>query len=372
MHAVGAEASASGLAVEVTAPRPLYFDPVPLRRFDAFLLVAATTVLITRAILLAAGYPQVGGGHLHIAHVLWGGLLLAFGLTVMMVSLASPVRFWACVIGGVGFGLFIDEVGKFVTRDTNYLYQPAPAIIYGIFLAGYLAVRETLVRRRISSQRAGAIAAHAIADMELGQLSEERRLRVLRILSSVQPTETSQALRQILVTAQPRAARTLDETITQVGTRFHRAIAALAARRRIRRAVFIVMAVQAFWSAVVTIVNFVILLGGANRSTLSVDVAELVGTATQTVLISIGLVLLALHHEQGGLRWIRAGLFVALMYTTLMQFRILPVAAVVNLGAILILLGITGAALHDATRPRGAQPMSADTPRMPTALQVRA
>ena len=46
-------------------------------RFDTFLFAAAATVLITRTYLKLTGYPQVGGhSQLHVAHVLWGGLLL--------------------------------------------------------------------------------------------------------------------------------------------------------------------------------------------------------------------------------------------------------------------------------------------------------
>lgn len=34
-------------------------------------------------LLAVAGYPQVGGGGLHVAHVLWGGLLMGVGLVLM-------------------------------------------------------------------------------------------------------------------------------------------------------------------------------------------------------------------------------------------------------------------------------------------------
>jgi hypothetical protein len=101
-------------------------------RYDTFLFAAAATVLITRAFLMVTGYPKVGGNsQLHAAHVLWGGLLLGVAMSIMMVSVGSGMKFWASLIGGIGFGLFIDEVGKFLTKDVNYFFKPAIAIIYG-------------------------------------------------------------------------------------------------------------------------------------------------------------------------------------------------------------------------------------------------
>src|ERR1700761_6893046 len=94
---------------------------------------AVATVLLTRSFLAAMGYPQVGGSKFHIAHVLWGGLLLTASVITMLALLSPAAKWVAAVLGGVGFGLFIDEVGKFVTKDVNYFYKPAIAIIYVCF-----------------------------------------------------------------------------------------------------------------------------------------------------------------------------------------------------------------------------------------------
>jgi hypothetical protein len=46
------------------------------------LIAFALTVIVTRVFLELAGYPQVGNSVLHIAHAIWGGLLLFVAVLV--------------------------------------------------------------------------------------------------------------------------------------------------------------------------------------------------------------------------------------------------------------------------------------------------
>ncbi|MFI6453197.1 hypothetical protein ACIBF6_16730 [Streptosporangium amethystogenes] len=119
---------------------------------QVFAISGISAVLLTRAYLERAGYPQLGGGSLHIAHVLWGGLLMTVGMGVTLAFLGQAARTWGAVLGGVGFGLFVDEVGKFVTQTTDYFYRPAAGIIYLTFallvvLSQWLKGRTDFSRR---------------------------------------------------------------------------------------------------------------------------------------------------------------------------------------------------------------------------------
>lgn len=98
------------------------------------LLSFAASVSLTRLFLELTGYPQLGNQTLHIAHVLWGGLLLFISSLLMLIYANRWVYRVGAVLAGVGVGLFMDEVGKFITQTNDYFYPPAASIIYVFFL----------------------------------------------------------------------------------------------------------------------------------------------------------------------------------------------------------------------------------------------
>lgn len=103
------------------------------------------TVVVVRLFLQLTGYPQLGGGTLHIAHLLWGGLALFVAVLLVLIWDNPGAMSSAAVLSGIGIGLFIDEVGKFITSSNDYFYPPAAPIIYGFFLLTvliYLFVRQ--------------------------------------------------------------------------------------------------------------------------------------------------------------------------------------------------------------------------------------
>jgi hypothetical protein len=108
-------------------------------------VVFAATVILTRLFLKITGYPQLGNENLHIAHVLWGGLILFVATLIALTFSNSGVYQLVAILSGIGMGLFIDEVGKFITRSNDYFYPPAAPIIYGVFLISvfvYLEIRN--------------------------------------------------------------------------------------------------------------------------------------------------------------------------------------------------------------------------------------
>jgi len=112
----------------------------PVRREGAqtllllVLLSFGASVVLTRLFLQLAGFPQLGGGELHIAHVLWGGLLLFIAALLPLIFANRWVYTAGAILAGLGVGLFIDEVGKFITQANDYFYPAAAPIIYAFFL----------------------------------------------------------------------------------------------------------------------------------------------------------------------------------------------------------------------------------------------
>ncbi len=98
------------------------------------LLSFALSVSLTRLFLQLTGYPQIGSGELHIAHVLWGGLLLFIASLIPLLYANRWALTVSALVNGAGVGLFIDEVGKFITRNNDYFYPAAAPLVYALFL----------------------------------------------------------------------------------------------------------------------------------------------------------------------------------------------------------------------------------------------
>ncbi|NDZ96244.1 hypothetical protein G3I13_04270 [Streptomyces sp. SID6673] len=140
-----------------------------------FLIFAIGTILVTRLYLQLTGYPQVGGGTLHIAHALWGGALMMLALVTGWLFLGATPRIVAVVMGGIGFGLFLDEVGKFVTKDNDYFYGPSAEIMYVLVVLILLISRIVRDVKRPSEAEALANAAAIVADGVAHGLPHRRR-----------------------------------------------------------------------------------------------------------------------------------------------------------------------------------------------------
>jgi hypothetical protein len=148
---------------------------------DTFFVCAIATILIIRLQLWATNYPKLGGGKLHIAHLLWGGVGMLASIVILLSFIGRGRRRFAAILGGIGFGFFIDEIGKFVTSDNDYFFKPAAGIIYIVFILLFLIIRELGWRRQFSPQECLANAMSLLSESSFRKLGhdEERMARGL-------------------------------------------------------------------------------------------------------------------------------------------------------------------------------------------------
>ena len=149
--------------------------------FNVFFGSAIITVLGIRAFLAITNYPQLGGNGLHIAHMLWGGLFMLASIISLLYFHGFRVKFASAFLAGIGFGFFIDEIGKFITSNNDYFYQPAAMLIYVIFvllwavfawLAKYVAVKpQELAIDTFSKLRDGMI--YGISDKDKATITNQ-------------------------------------------------------------------------------------------------------------------------------------------------------------------------------------------------------
>lgn len=157
--------------------------PIKRQNSENYLLLTllsfAISVATTRLFLEITGYPQIGSGSLHIAHVLWGGLLLFIAALLPIIFANRWVYVFNALLAGVGVGLFIDEVGKFITQNNDYFYPPAAPIIYAFFLIivlVYLQVRKSPTKDPRSEFYQALDALEEVLDHDL----DENELKDLR------------------------------------------------------------------------------------------------------------------------------------------------------------------------------------------------
>lgn len=173
-------------------PRYLYRNDRSGELLELFLVAAISSVLLVRFLLTLTGYPQLSTSELHVAHMLPGGVLMVAALVLTMAFLGNRVQRLASVIGGIGFGLFIDELGKYVTHDNNYFFQPTVALIYLVFVIMFLMFRSLSNRQRRFSKEEHLL--NALNMLEEAVINELDRPELKRVLANLHRSDPNHPL----------------------------------------------------------------------------------------------------------------------------------------------------------------------------------
>jgi hypothetical protein len=332
------------------------------RLLEDFIVAGVAAILVIRFFLALTGFPQLGGKGLHIAHMLWGGLLMLVSLVLLVALLGRWIQQIAAILGGIGFGTFIDELGKFITSDNNYFFQPTIALIYMIFVLLFLSAREIVARAAFSQREivanaldqvkevvlqngAPSTAANAAIDAEL--------VRQLRASGSSEPlvVALTDALQRV-ENAPVRPPSQLERLAARISAGYWRLIGSR------QFATLVILGCVAY--ALITAVFLVLALRAppphplAVRRLTFVEVCLTLTAAVSAALILIG-VLVFPRSRLHAYRWFRRAILVAILLEQVFLFYILQLAAMVGLVVNLAVLATLNYLIHEELRRGGHQ-----------------
>lgn len=292
---------------------------------DTFLVSSVATVLVIRLQLWITNYPQLGGGKLHIAHLLWGGLLMLVAIGLQLSLVGRGWRRLAAVLGGIGFGFFIDEVGKFVTSDNDYFFKPSAAIIYITFICLYFVARWVRARRGFTEPEYLANALDVYSDAAIGNFDVREKQETLRLLRLAGDHPLAPGLRKLVADTPAIPASTPARSARAAAV--HRYYERVCRARWFRRVVVGIFVL--FGAAIVAALLLVPLaallhaLGVHVRLVLKLTVAQAGESASYVVaaiLVWVGLLRLRAGRRLDGYRMLDRALLVQLLIGQIFAF----------------------------------------------------
>ncbi len=280
----------------------------PIRKFDFvqklewFLIAAVVMILVIRTQLWLTNYPQLGGSGLHIAHLLYGGIFMAVAIWISLIYLNRRAASVAAILGGIGFGFFIDELGKFITEDNDYFFKPAAGIIYLIFIVMFLIIRELSRRQRLDQRTALANALAFLPATVTGEFRRGEYEAAVQLLDRADQNDplVGQSRRYF---EQVRLAPTEPPSrLSRWASKQHRRIKTLTERPRFETLVILVVIAWAVLS-MMGAAAIEIDIGGANDGTAVPGESTSLSAALRSVsiLVSVGFVavgVLRMHRKQ--------------------------------------------------------------------------
>jgi hypothetical protein len=290
---------------------------------------------LTRLYLTLTGYPRVGGGGMHVAHLLWGGMLMLAAQVLVLSVLGKRMRRLAAVVGGIGLGLFLDEIGKFVTSDNDYFFQPAVAMIYVVFIVLFLIFR-TIEHRSLSRPESLVNSAEMLTDLILDGATRGEVARARWLLRhSAYEGALADGLRQAI----SGAVRTHERrsTLNAITLWAWRSYDRLLRWDRFQRAILLVFVGQALIGLVsLSIAGWATLSGAFD---VDVPPATLISSAVSLGCALWGMVLLP-RSRLRAYRWFERSVLISVFFTQVLLFWDAQFAALGGLVWDLVLLAV--------------------------------
>ena len=294
---------------------------------ELFLVTGVATVLLNRLFLHLTGYPSIGGSKYHIAHMLWGGLLLTAAFVMTLSFLGERVRRLSALIGGVGFGLFIDELGKFITRDNNYFFRPTIGLIYVVFMLMFIVFSIISRTTRLTPREYELNALNQLEEAALRDLDVAEKQRLIEVLAKAD--QDSQLVKEIqrfvkrLDAVPPGKPSRFAQFLKKVDQAYERFWKGTAGRRLIS-VIFVGGSILLFGVVVAAVFdNFKAITDiftPDNNYNNQLLVAELISSFVAGVLAIVGAYKLFRASRLEAFEWFRRSLLVNLLFTEFFAF----------------------------------------------------
>ncbi|MFM8791412.1 MAG: hypothetical protein ACKOFX_02825 [Solirubrobacterales bacterium] len=329
-------------------------NPVPrfdsVKQLEIFLISAVVMILVIRTQLWLTNYPQLGGGSLHIAHLLWGGLFMLIAIWFALIYVNRWSRRVAAVLGGIGFGFFIDELGKFITEDNDYFFRPAAPLIYIIFIVLFLVIREVSRRLEMSPTRALANLLDLLPSTVTGEFGPKEKAAADDLLEKADQSDPR-------VEAARHYLDSVELAPVEPPSRFAiwlegigRWVTALTAKSWFEAATVTVLVLWALISlAGLFEVQYDFLGIEVNRESVPGTAGEVIdwgrglSMTASIVLVGIGTWRMLHGRHQAAYRAYSSALLISIFITRVFSFLEIQFAAVFGLGADLLMLGAIAA-----------------------------
>ena len=335
---------------------------------ESFLVATVASILGLRLYLHLANYPQVGGHGLHIAHMLWGGLLMMVALVLVLAFLGRKIQRIAAIVGGIGFGLFIDELGKFITSDNDYFYQPTIAIIYVILVLLFMAFRAIEREQTMSDVESLANALDMIKETLFDRVQTDQRDRALKLLQQVRGDSRltgaiNQAL-QLVECVPPAPPGVLARTTARLRA-IYRQVIEYRWFRRLIVGLFVLQAIGFVATAIATVLadpNFTIRDPNIDIH----DAGDLFGSTLASIMTVIGAVRLRWSRIEA-YTWFRRCQLVSIFIVQVFAFYTEQLAALSWLALDVLLLMMLDYMIREEREAEAAAPACEPEPAQATA-----
>jgi hypothetical protein len=161
------------------------------------------------------------------------------------------------MLSGFGVGLFIDEVGKFITQNNDYFYPSAAPIIYVFFLLTVLVFSQVRLKERVStrSKMYGVIERFSeVLDRDLSlDESKELTIKLDDVIKSSQEPELvnlAETLKSYLASGRSRIAPHAPTFLDKIRSFISRFETNWLTRNRMRSIIIIGLFAWGIWALI--------------------------------------------------------------------------------------------------------------------------